>query len=622
MIQHSKKEEDAMLNKGVKKVLAVALLSVIGLAACSKDIQAKPKDYENKLLTFSNNDEVYHNAVKYIEDAYRDGALASAVLDEVLYQYSVSVFGRYNRVAEPFNLGSDEITLKEAYIDSIRNDYVDGENTTARKFINSHKAYWSTTNEKDKDGNPVRDTSAQGKANELLRLQAKWNAIEERIARKLYEDISGGSYDNNRKYFSEKKYLASLRSQLKKVANPYDNATVMYEESDKIVITPDVKEEDVFKATGYLHRDNYQDPKSYDEHSATESRTGENAVTITYVEDDIIPAIYRNLLVEQYLFDEAYNNLGRSYARKVNVLTISTNNNNDKAANYLMQYFVREKIAKQEVTLADFNAVSAAYKGVTAEAQAYLANVNTAYPGAFPKEQLTYKGTTYDYYVGTDFGDMMTEFGKIKDDINTSDATSESDFTGGYTYTADVGKEIKENGIRKNDYVTDGWYIKDGGLSDLPDDIKTRLFNIGVANVVDSDQAERTPDAQGHQVPAPEESKLVAKINGKYYLKVASKEASADAEEDILFYENGKYYVIQIEEAVSSSKLDKKSTKYADVNKDAEAIKNEVARVIGSNEKYQTLSTKHWLEQAKIKYHDSKVYDYFKENYPDLFEDD
>ena len=104
-----------MSNKGIKKILAVALLSTIGLVACNDDIQAKPTNYDDELVSFTDsNDEIYHNLVSIIEDAYRDGSLASSVLDKVLYQYSVSVFGRYNRIAEPYNLGEGEITLKEA----------------------------------------------------------------------------------------------------------------------------------------------------------------------------------------------------------------------------------------------------------------------------------------------------------------------------------------------------------------------------------------------------------------------------------------------------------------------------------------------------------------------------
>ena len=84
-----------MSNKGIKKVLAVALLSTMGLIACSNDIQAKPSNYNDPLITFTEEgDEVYNNLVSIIEDAYRDGTLASAVLDKILYPVRLSSTAR------------------------------------------------------------------------------------------------------------------------------------------------------------------------------------------------------------------------------------------------------------------------------------------------------------------------------------------------------------------------------------------------------------------------------------------------------------------------------------------------------------------------------------------------
>ena len=608
-----------MLNRKFKGLLAVALLSCVTLVGCTNDVTAKPSNYDSQIVEFSGDDgEVYHNIISIIDDAYRDGTLASAVLDKILYQYSVSIFGRYNKVAEPKTL--DGVTLKQAYLSY----KYDANKTDLNKFIEAHKAYWSTNDKGE------RLTDNDSKEREYERVRAKYEAIEERIAKSCYGDISGGSY-SERGLFSEKKYLVSLKSSLKKVKDPYLDATEKYED---IVITPDVEEKNVFNAGGYLHRENYQAAASFDV-SALDKGNEEANPDVSYVEDELIPSIYRSLLVEQYLMEESYNTLGRSYARKVNILAISPNSNNDKAADYLMKYFVREKISKgANVGLAEFKEVSNAVKGLVDPAtkkNAYLEAVNTApdgytgtwpYTNAFPYETFTgYDDVEYNYYVGTDYGDMMEKFSKIKKDINTTDASAESEFTGSYAYTADIGKAIKEREIQGKDYTTDGWFVKDGGLSELPDSIKTRLFNIGVANVLDQKEEDAAKldriTTAGYAVPA-KESKLVARVGGKYYLKVAEKASDAPAEDDILFNEGGKYYIVQIEEAVSSSKLDKENTTtYTTAEK--EDILLEVARVVGNNDKYQSLSTKHWLEQAAIKYHDTKIYEYFKENYPDLF---
>ena len=184
-----------MLNKKFKGIIAVALLSCMGLVACDKEVQAKPSNYNDKLVAFTE-DDVYHNLVSIIEDAYRDGSLASAVLDKVLYAYANSVFGTYNHVVTPA-AKQGEVTLKEAAasVDSANKEAAD-------KFLEAHKAYW----ELDDNGNHVKET-------EYKRITAKWNTIEDRIARQFYKTISGGSY-NTRGYFDEESYIRDLISQL------------------------------------------------------------------------------------------------------------------------------------------------------------------------------------------------------------------------------------------------------------------------------------------------------------------------------------------------------------------------------------------------------------------------
>lgn len=623
-----KKEVLAMLKiSSKKKILAVALLSVVGLVSCGSDIQAKPTDYDDNLLTFKNNDDIYHNLVSIVEDAYHDGSLASHVLDEVLYLYANSVFGSYNKVTRPESL-KDEVTLKDVAKDIFANSKkgLDGEyigltdaaklKATTTAFIDNHKAYHTVDNE----GN--RQTGAADKQAEFDRIMAKWQTIEDRIAISMYNDIIGGSY-SERGLFYEEKLLVSLRAGLNKVANPYDEKTKVKED---VLFTPATEDVEVFdEVEGYLTRANYQEVNCYDLTAGDEDPA---TVKISYVEDELIPTIYRTLLVEQYLLDESYNTLGRSYARKVNVLAIPTNSNNKKAASYLMQSFVRDSISiGDNVDLDSFNKVSKINTGTRSAIEEVTGQPFGSNETILSMAELGYDyvaesvaGAQDDYYLGTDYGDMMMEYRKISDDILTTDTSAESDFTGSHAYTKETGKLIKERALANKDYTTNGWYIKNGGLTDLPDSIRTRLFNIGVANALDNeDTLDRwNKDAATYTVPEGE-SNYVAKINGKYYLKVAQKESGSKPEDDILFNEGGKFYVVQIEEAISASKLAKESTVYESTAK--EEIINEVAKVIANDDSYKTLSTKHWLEECALEYHDTKVYDYFKDNYPELFED-
>ena len=153
--------------KNLKGIVAVALLSCMGLIACDKEVQAKPSNYDDKLIAFTEEDEVYHNLVSIIEDAYRDGSLASAVLDKVLYAYANSVFGTYNRVVTPA-AKKDEVTLKEAAASVDSSD-----KTNADKFLEAHKAYW----ELDDNGNHVKETEYNGQTTKTNSLYMRVETI-------------------------------------------------------------------------------------------------------------------------------------------------------------------------------------------------------------------------------------------------------------------------------------------------------------------------------------------------------------------------------------------------------------------------------------------------------------
>ena len=51
-----------------------------------------------------------------------------------------------------------------------------------------------------------------------------------------------------------------------------------------------------------------------------------------------------------------------------------------------------------------------------------------------------------------------------------------------------------------------------------------------------------------------------------------------------------------------------------------EEIVNEITKIVGAGESYSTLAEKHFLKKMNLEYHDDVVYNYFKENYPELFE--
>lgn len=604
-----------MANK-FSKFSALALLAVLGLTACeSDDIVAEMSTYDDALVEKVDGSpiDIYNNCLDTIYDAYRKGALASDVLDQVLYNYSISVLGRYNKSCG--TAGDNEVTLTEVITKS---------DAEIKAFIDAHKAYQSMEN-----GERKADAFAEEKA----RLLAKVATINDRVAEKMYSKISSGSY-SERNRFSEEKFLRSLGSAMKNVEKTFTAANTY----ENVLLSPSVEPKDVF--AHFLHKENYSnEEKGYN-----------------YIEEEIIPEIYVELLNEQYILDKSYTSLGRSYARKVNVLKISKNSDYDLADVEMMNYFINSMVSATPkgaedaditdlansvngVGLEDFKAISTAWTGVlgdssdpiSAKAEAALTYVVSK--GAMKKVD---SDPTNVYYEGTDYGAVMKEYAKVADvtNIKTEDNDAWNSFTNSGKYPVATGLQIKKDEVALKDYVTNGWFSK-SELSDLPSAIRTQLFDTNLANEIDRATDRFAYDGANwvsSKANDNEATPNVCKINGSYFLKKSTTEGSTKDSDnsDILFSDSGAYYVVQIEYAISPAKFNRT----VDVSKLRETASkpyatdlmeaniNEVNKIIAKEDSVVKLSKQYWLEQMSIEYHDTVIYDYFKTNYPDLFEDE
>ena len=614
-----------MRNNKVIKFAAIALLSAFALTACNDEIIAKPTGYDDNSPVVDLDKEVYNNNFKDIYDSIRDGNLASDVLDQLLYQYSVSVFGNYNKVtaAKISNNQFGEITLKQA-VNSLSGDKAD-----ADKFIKAHSAYWT----KNKSGHRVDDSfkevedDAAPSPSEYARLENKWKTIEKRIAEKLYSAISGGSY-SERNVFEEERYLRSLAVSIENNVIALNDTTKTF----KGVLTSAVEDYDVFNVQSediegnldfILHRENYQS-------NAGLAEAEDKDQDATYVEDHLIPDIYRQLLVEQYILDESYDTLGRTSARHISVLNISKSSNYSKGAINLMNTFVNDYIFKDgrtdDISLDTFKIVSNAWIGAFMSDANYASSEEYALmSAAVPEYEVT---GTNPYFQGTAYGDMMEEIEKINN--NPALSENESSYTGSNTYTVEVGKEIKIRELQLKDYTSTGWYVKSTGVSELPDSLKNQLFDINVANALNGEECvEYKYEGAAWTTNETDENRgslinVVGKINGQYFLRNTTRIKGNPVQNDILFEDGGNYYIVLVEDAIRSKNLDKKNYQEATADEldKLETYINEIVQLVADNETYKTLSKKHWIEEMDLKYHDQKVYDYFKSNFPDLFEDD
>ena len=613
-----------MRNNKVIKFAAIALLSAFALTACDDEIIAKPTGYDDNSPVVDLDKEVYNNNFKDIYDSIREGNLASDVLDELLYQYSVSVFGNYNKVtaAKISNNQFGEITLKQA-VNSLSGDKAD-----ADKFIKAHSAYWT----KNKAGHRVDDSfkevedDAAPSPSEYARLENKWKTIEKRIAEKLYSAISGGSY-SERNVFEEERYLRSLAVSIENNVIALAGANTF-----KGVLTSAVEDYDVFNVKSVdidgnedfiLHRENYQSNAGLAETEAEDQDA-------TYVEDKIIPDIYRQLLVEQYILDESYDTLGRTSARHISVLSISKSSNYSKGAINLMNTFVNDYIfdaaRADDIDLDTFKMVSDAWIGAFMADANYASTEEYALMNAAVPEYLV--SGTNPYFQGTAYGDMMEEIEKINN--NPAISENESSYTGSNAYTVEVGKQIKTRELQLIDHTSTGWYVKSTGVSELPDSLKNQLFDINVANALSGeDCVEYTNNAGDWTTNETDENRgglinVVGKIKGQYFLRNTTRIKGNPVQSDILFESDNSYYIVLVEDAIRSKNLNKENYKEATADEldTLETYINEIVQLVADNDTYKTLSKKHWIEEMDLKYHDQVVYDYFKSNFPDLFEDD
>ena len=635
-----------MATKLSKKLLVVALLGVMGLTACDDDISSYPKDGE--ILPASQGQKIYNNELSEIYEGIRDGSLASDVLDKLLYEYANTIFGRYTTVAE----GAPSYSTNDAEdADTLKAVVESGDQAKMEEYVGSHKAFWpGATIPEDPTEKAAQLPTA------VAKLKAIYKTVEDRIAEALYSKISGGGYSEHN-IFSERKFLASLLFDGKKVAdfrtnevkeNKVDEGDVMLYED---ILYPEVEGKDVFtketgstvKANKYiLHKEYYYSP------------------TNTYAIASNIESIYRDLLTEQYITDESYTTLGRSYARKVNVLalTVDSDNKSDVPAlvNYLVDNVIASKDGDLKLTIADGDRhgekavtdlytnvgkimrglpeyFNAAYDRTTATAKdkqdnfptAVIDDLNHDY-GLFGSYKDLTDNTKNAYLTSTAYGSMMKDFLKIKDDLVATDSSIESSFTGSGAYTVAQGKIYKEREIALKSYTTTGWHIKNGGLSSLPETIRNRLFNLSVASALDSDGLiDRNADDYYGYDQEIINNKYVAKVNGAYWLKAETVEEKG-SNRDLYFYDSSSstYYFVQILEAVNPAKLSADgSSRYAAIYNDNELqedIAREVCEQVAKISSYSGLAKDHWLKEMALEYHDTKIYDYFKSNYPDLFD--
>lgn len=554
-----------MTNKKKGLFLTLVAASAFVLSSCN-EVTALPKFYEDPIIL--NDDgtktDVYQNIMSLIYDALTSSSdNPKKVLDEMMYVIAVDQFGSFAEV--------EELAAKDANAAEVRT------------FIEAHDNVYRDEN----------DAVADKVANEFARLVHFKDTMDYRIKEVFHDAATGGSY-SKRSRFDEEKYAVSLVGDLYDIEGVFEDATVWYKD---VLVTPDVEVEDI---VDFVHIDRYQD----------------------YIERGVLPRLYREKLVEQFIYDNNYSSLGRTYAREVEYIKIVNNDAYPSAAKSLINAFVDKYIldvnAADEV---DFEVLANAWRGINLSDDAVTTLLETAFTGTSvpvtDADVLAQLAGPSVYYPQTQFGSIAKDYLKITDDRFTNDTGIESDFTNSNAYTKQVGLTIKSDSLKLEDYTNDGWYVKSGGLSELPEAIRSRLFNINVANEVGSIEAEDATHSY-------ESGQYVRNLRGEFYLTPTTSEQGTDVRKDnFVIYDisSSTYYIIKVKEAVSTSKLSRLSdNSYPTLER--EDIAKEVTHVLSAKDSYINNAYESYIKLYSVIYHDTTIYDYFKEQFPDLFDDE
>ena len=295
-----------------KKLFACILALSAGAVLASCDpITVTPTNYETNLVLDKegnpvkdyNEKEMKDNLIGKIYDAIstdRNTKIVSDLLEEI----ATNRFGTYSEIDAVFELDGEEVNIKDqAKFDA---------------YVKAHAEVF--TKEGDAEGQ------------QLARAKNFYKDIMERISEVFYNEITSGSYNDDEGRFDESKLYMAHYYEFYDITAP---AT-----ENKFFVTSDLTKENAFsKLLG-----NYS--------NGEEGKRG-------YIEEKVFPQILKDKLVEEYVYNNKFSSLGRSYAREVSYIKVSYE---DHVIPWeMLKHFADDYIKSDEEL--DFEIITAALKG-------------------------------------------------------------------------------------------------------------------------------------------------------------------------------------------------------------------------------------------------------------------
>ena len=596
-----------MLRKNKLRVLTGGLLiaSIFSLAACDT-VKAKlpTKEQETKILAIDDKEAITHNNLGDLYDSLVPGDTSSAekVLKEILLKYSYAKYGHFFDYIDAGSVAHKGIYSMLSASDDEVAQWVDDEKVSEFMIVGATNAEVAKL---------VRDLG---------------NHIFEAVKKAMWANVTASSYQV-RNVFIEAKFAKAQRT-----SHLYEIGQAALD-SDKETI---IDGSDTFENVEEYFADglwpNYK----------------------AYVANEILPDLYRKIIVEDYLIDENYSNLGHTYARKVQYIALLDVSGYALATQRLVFAYSEFVLEADKTTMSskagvtvddahvkafrDFHFLDRLYSGTYNDEDATeKAMAEAIYAEAqWQKKSITVGSETVDYYPATKAGAIVKDYSELEDNSRVKTGST-TDFTGNSAYTNETGLMLKLRETKAANSVTEGWYTS-SELSSVISDLKTRLFKIQVANEVDS----LDPEAALYD----NSLSYGCYRQGSYYVVPQTRKKPTDEElanktyHPYLVYDSGSssWVILRVDEAVKGSKLGRTSTydpskegsepvTYNDFAKagrrEGKASQNEivytVASLMASSDTYVKAARQKVVEAMKIKYHDQSVYDYFSATFPELF---
>ena len=607
--------------KHTNKILCglLALSAGFVLAACDT-VNALPTNYNDPIVERVGEGEysLTDNQLGKIWEAIVSGK-AEYVHNQIVYSMAENQFGTYFSKGDV--KGISEITTDEEI----------------KAFINSHASVFV----REGDAKLAKSESEDVIYNKVRkpRFLAFKNDIEKRLAEKLYGEITSGNYNDKQGRFSELKLALAHYFSGYNIENvEFLNGVAKEGDWYKAYITSSIKKDDLSTIATVVHISRYKD----------------------YLDKKVLRDIYSEKLIEEFVLQNKYSTLGRSYAREASYIKLSYDNSNKTFAQDLLRAYSNTVIlAGGESAVEDVANTWRGLENLTFDATGALTGIVpgttisvTGYTKTTISAKLTAEGydvadldadteenviLTYQYVKESKIGALFERYFKacraVIDGAShiaaTKDQTELDSFTGTNAHSRVKGVKDELAKLVLEDYTGDEWGLKNGGFSDLPSGVRDRLFNINVANSVDNFKDsgyEEKDDATIGKYATSGVYSYVRDIKNHYYLNKADAQKWEDDPYSFIFDEDNSYVIVNIVNAANSTKLNVDHAKSYFALKDdpffTEQTAREIAKLLGTKESYKTDAYQHYLEKFNLNFSDQELYDYFVATYPDLYGED